>query len=57
MAHDRWSYQVIDVKARFLGPNSADIQAELNRQGQHGWELVHLQHIGTTVRLVLKRPQ
>ena len=38
---ERWSYQVIPVKPGLMGGYKYDeIQAELNRQGALGWELV-----------------
>ena len=37
----RWSYQVVEVKPTLLGGLKAEeVQAELNRQGANGWELV-----------------
>lgn len=39
----RWSYQTIEVKTSLMGLHKAeDIQAELSRQGQLGWELVNV---------------
>ena len=39
----RWSYQTIEVKTSMMGLHKAeDIQAELSRQGQLGWELVNI---------------
>ncbi|MGE8223726.1 MAG: DUF4177 domain-containing protein [Stenotrophomonas sp.] len=39
----RWSYQTIEVKTSMMGLQKADdIQAELSRQGQLGWELVNI---------------
>ncbi|HGM5046264.1 TPA: DUF4177 domain-containing protein [Stenotrophomonas maltophilia] len=39
----RWSYQTIEVKASMMGLLKAeDIQSELTRQGQLGWELVNI---------------
>lgn len=39
----RWSYQTIEVKTSMMGLLKAeDIQAELSRQGQLGWELVNI---------------
>lgn len=36
----RWSYQTIEVKTSMMGLLKAeDIQSELSRQGQLGWEL------------------
>jgi hypothetical protein len=57
MANERWTYQVIDIKPKFLGLRSADIQAELNRLGLQGWELVSAQQTGIGCRLYLKRAQ
>lgn len=35
----RWSYQTIEVKTSMMGVlKPEDIQAELSRQGQLGWE-------------------
>jgi hypothetical protein len=56
MASDRWAYQVIDLKPGFLGLKSASIQAELNRLGAQGWELVSMIS-GMPARLVLKRAE
>ncbi|MBA0225900.1 DUF4177 domain-containing protein [Stenotrophomonas maltophilia] len=39
----RWSYQRIEVKTSMMGLLKAeDIQSELSRQGQLGWELVNI---------------
>ena len=39
----RWSYQTIEVKTSMMGLHKAeDIQAELSRQGQLGWERVNI---------------
>ncbi|MCU1125862.1 DUF4177 domain-containing protein [Stenotrophomonas maltophilia] len=39
----RWSYQTIEVKTSMLGVlKPEDVQAELSRQGQQGWELVNV---------------
>ncbi|MGF6418207.1 hypothetical protein ABH900_001686 [Stenotrophomonas sp. AN71] len=39
----RWSYQTIEVKTTMMGALKAeDIQSELTRQGQLGWELVNV---------------
>lgn len=39
----RWSYQTIEVKTTMMGVLKAeDIQSELTRQGQLGWELVNI---------------
>jgi hypothetical protein len=57
MANERWAYQVIDIKAKFWGMRGADVQAELNRLGLQGWELVAVQPFGMATRLYLKRAQ
>ena len=39
----RWNYQTIEVKTSMRGQLKAeDIQSELSRQGQLGWELVNI---------------
>jgi len=39
----RWMYQTIEVKPGMMGGFKTDnIQAELSRQGQLGWELVNI---------------
>ncbi|WP_312736094.1 DUF4177 domain-containing protein [Stenotrophomonas sp.] len=39
----RWSYLTVEVKTSWMGVHPPeDIQAELNRQGQLGWELVNI---------------
>lgn len=39
----RWSYQTIEVKTTMMGTLKVeDIQSELTRQGQLGWELVNV---------------
>lgn len=39
----RWSYQTIEVKTSMMGVlKPEDIQAELSRQSQLGWELVNI---------------
>lgn len=38
----RWTYQTIEIKPGLMGGFKVDeVQAELNRQGQLGWELVN----------------
>ena len=57
MASERFTYQVVDLKATLWGLKAQRIQDELNRLGQQGWELVSTQtvpgHFG--VRLFLKK--
>lgn len=38
----RWSYLTVEVKPGWTGIKADDIQAELSRQGQLGWELVNV---------------
>jgi hypothetical protein len=40
MASDRWSYQVVEVKASFLGSTREAAQERLTQLGLQGWELV-----------------
>ena len=56
MAHDRWSYQVVELGNTFLGPPKPDvIQEKLNQMGQQGWELVSIVQ-AFKVTLFFKRP-
>lgn len=42
MSH-RWSYQVVEFKPSLMGSFKPEaMQAELNRQGNLGWELVNI---------------
>ncbi len=36
----RWSYLTVEVKPTWTGLRTEDIQTELTRNGQLGWELV-----------------
>ncbi|WP_305805490.1 DUF4177 domain-containing protein [Stenotrophomonas sp. YIM B06876] len=39
----RWSYLTVEIKASLMGnPKIEEIQAELARQGNLGWELVNI---------------
>ena len=39
----RWNYLTIEIKPSFVGGLRAeDIQAELDKQGRLGWELVNI---------------
>jgi hypothetical protein len=40
MASDRWSYQVVEVKATFMGKTRESVQERLTQLGLQGWELV-----------------
>jgi hypothetical protein len=58
---DRWRYLVVEVKAASVWstvPKAEQLQAELDRHGNQGWELVSTMPAqGTTgVRLLFKRP-
>lgn len=56
MAERRWSYHVAEIKPGLFGIKTEQVQAELNRLGTQGWELVQLQMMGMTLRAVFKRP-
>jgi hypothetical protein len=59
----RWNYHVVEIKPGFInwtGKTGAQIQAELNKQGALGWELVqviHSSHALHPTQLIFKRPQ
>lgn len=60
-AADRWRYQVVEVKAASLWSQvvkTEQLQAELDRHGSQGWELVTTlpAQYPTGVRLLFKRP-
>ena len=38
----RWSYLTVEVKPSWTGLKPEDMQTELNRHGQLGWELVNV---------------
>ena len=59
MANERWTYQVVEVKPRLFGINNEQIQAELNRVGAQGWELVAVTNASQMhpVKLYLKKAQ
>lgn len=53
----RWSYLTVEVKPSWTGLKSEEMQSELNRQGQLGWELVNVlqtQPIGVAVMIFKK---
>jgi len=57
---DRWSYQVVQVKSGTWGGfKSETVQAELNRMGALGWELVSvvIPSPASAAVMVFKRPQ
>ena len=57
MASDRWSYQIVEIKPRLFGKTAELIQAELNRVGAQGWELVTVTQLNYAhpIRLFLKK--
>lgn len=57
MAGERFTYQVVEIKPRFLGLKTQQIQDELNRLGSAGWELVSAVQSNPLhpVRLYLKK--
>jgi len=56
MAHDRWAYQVVELRSTFLGPPKAEvIQEKLNQMGLGGWELVNVVQT-LKVTMFFKRP-
>jgi hypothetical protein len=62
MNPQRWSYRVIDIKPSFWTSmaTTEGIEAELNRMGTQGWELVSIANGGkgwTQTRLIFKRPE
>jgi uncharacterized protein DUF4177 len=58
MASDRWSYQVVEVKASFLGATRDAAQERLQQLGLQGWELVSAiqSQRFAPVQLYLKKP-
>lgn len=58
MANERWQYQVVDLKAGTWSMimKAEQVQEQLNKLGQIGWELVQVTQVSTTLRLFLKRP-
>lgn len=58
MANERWQYQVVDMKAGTwsMTLKAEQVQDQLNKLGQIGWELVQVTQVSTTLRLFLKRP-
>ncbi len=55
MANERWQYQVVEMKPKWLGVPAEAVQSELNKLGQIGWELVNVMQVNSTLRLFLKR--
>jgi hypothetical protein len=61
MAYDRWKYLVVNVKFDWKASLPTDrLQAELDDQGNKGWELVEILHLTqslmSSAQLVFKRP-
>lgn len=58
MASDRWSYQVVEVKATFMGKTRESVQEKLTQLGLQGWELVSAiqPQRFAPVQLYLKKP-
>jgi hypothetical protein len=60
--YERWKYKVLDIRPsrRFLAtrPSPEEIQAELDKLGAQGWELVSVIASSAAVppRMILKRP-
>ena len=38
----RWSYLTVEIKQGWTGLKPEEMQAEMNRHGQLGWELVNV---------------
>lgn len=58
--NNRWSYQVVQIKPGRWGKlKDEDVQAELNRMGAMGWELVNIVMPAPLAppMMVFKRPQ
>jgi hypothetical protein len=57
MSTERWRYLVVQVKPGFFGRIATALQAELDRQGPAGWELVSVvrSHQFGPADLVFKR--
>lgn len=58
MNQDRWTYQVVEIRSRLFGNTAEVVQAELNRVGAQGWELVSVTQPNHAhpIRLYLKKP-
>jgi hypothetical protein len=53
---NRWKYLVVRLKPTFIAVKQETLQAELDRQGALGWELVSLRLQSPGLELVFKRP-
>ena len=58
MINERWSYQVVEVKPKFLGSTREPVQERLTQLGLQGWELVAAIQTQSfrPVQLYLKKP-
>lgn len=58
MASDRWSYQVVEIKANWKGATRDAAQEKLTQLGLQGWELVSVVQPQrfAPVQLYLKKP-
>lgn len=59
MNASRWLYKVVELPMKLFGGSLTDrVQAELDRLGAQGWELVSVVQASSadTTRLYLKRP-
>lgn len=54
----RWQYKVVELPFKWTGGFAPRMQAELDRLGPQGWELVSVvqPHWGDAMRMVFKRP-
>lgn len=56
MANERWQHKVVQIKPRWTGNTAIeDVQAELDRLGLQGWQLVNVINQGGHTRLYMKR--
>ena len=53
----RWQYHVVDLPPRMFETMPERLQAELDRLGGEGWELVSVVFTQTYVHFWFKRPQ
>ena len=51
----RWTYKVLKLKPRWVGPRAGDIEAALAPLGLTGWELVNAVQMGLYTWLYLKK--
>ena len=53
----KWLYKVAEIKSGFIGLKPRDIENELARLGQQGWELVFVRPHGMTLLCFMKKEQ